>query len=91
MNKIDLVMSVANKTGKSREFTEQFIDTLIEVVSQSLINGEKIKLVDFGNFQVKNRAAKKGHNPHTNEIYDIPACKAPVFTAGKGLKELINK
>mgnify|MGYP001107266049 CR=1 FL=1 len=64
---------------------------MIDVIAETLASGDKIQLVGFGSFEVRKRAARKGRNPQTKEEIKIPASKAPVFKAGKALKELVNK
>ncbi len=91
MNKAELVAAVAAKTGETKKAAEASVDAFISVVKESLVKGEKIQLVGFGSFEVRKRAARKGRNPQTKEEIKIPASKAPVFKAGKQLKELVNK
>jgi len=64
---------------------------LIASVEDTLKAGEKVVLVGFGTFEVRSRAARKGRNPQTKKEITIPASKAPVFKAGKGLKDIVNK
>ncbi len=91
MNKSDLIAAVAAKTGDTKKNAEASLDAFIEVVTESLVKGDKVQLVGFGSFEVRKRAARKGRNPQTKEEIKIPASKAPVFKAGKALKELVNK
>ena len=91
MNKTDLIQSLASKTGLTKKDTETFLNAFIEVVTESLVKGDKVQLVGFGSFEVRKRAARKGRNPQTKEEIKIPASKAPIFKAGKVLKDLINK
>ena len=87
MNKAELVAAVAAKTGETKKAAEAFV----EVVTEALKKGDKIQLVGFGSFEVRKRAARKGRNPQTKEEIKIPASKAPVFKAGKALKDVVNK
>ena len=90
MNKSDLIAAVAAKTGDTKKNAEASLDAFIEVVTESLVKGDKVQLVGFGSFEVRKRAARKGRNPQTKEEIKIPASKAPVFKAGKALKDLVN-
>ena len=91
MNKAELVAAIAAKTGESKKASEALVNAFTEVVSDALKGGDKVQLVGFGSFEVRKRAARKGRNPQTKEEIKIPASKAPVFKAGKALKELVNK
>lgn len=91
MNKTDLVNSIAAKSGLSKKNSEAALNAFIASVEEALQAGEKVVLVGFGAFEVRDRAARKGRNPQTKEEITIPASKAPVFKAGKGLKEIVNK
>jgi DNA-binding protein HU-beta len=90
MNKADLISAVAQQSGLTKKDSEAAIDALVSVIEESLSNGEKVVLVGFGTFETKNRAARKGRNPQTKETITIPASKAPVFKAGKALKDKVN-
>ena len=90
MNKAELVAAIAAKTGESKKATEAVVNAFTEVVSEALKGGDKVQLVGFGSFEVRKRAARKGRNPQTKEEIKIPASKAPVFKAGKALKDLVN-
>ena len=87
MNKADLIAAIAAKTGETKKSADAFVD----VITESLVKGDKVQLVGFGSFEVRKRAARKGRNPQTKEEIKIPASKAPVFKAGKALKETVNK
>ena len=91
MNKSDLVAAISAKTGDTKKSAEETLNAFITVVSDALAKGEKVQLVGFGSFEVRKRAARKGRNPQTREEIKIPASKAPVFKAGKALKDLVNK
>ena len=91
MNKAELVAAIAAKTGDSKKSTEAAVNAFTEVVSKALKKGDKVQLVGFGSFEVRKRAARKGRNPQTGSEIKIPASKAPVFKAGKALKEVVNK
>ena len=91
MNKSDLVAAISAKTGDTKKSAEETLNAFITVVSDALAKGEKVQLVGFGSFEVRKRAARKGRNPQTREEIKIPASQAPVFKAGKALKDLVNK
>lgn len=91
MNKSDLIAAIAAKTGETKKSAEASVNAFVEVVTKSLVKGDKVQLVGFGSFEVRKRAARKGRNPQTKEEIKIPASKAPVFKAGKALKDLVNK
>ena len=91
MNKAELVAAVAAKTGATKKAAEESVNAFVEVVTNTLVEGEKVQLVGFGSFEVRKRAARKGRNPQTKEEIKIPASKSPVFKAGKALKEIVNK
>ena len=87
MNKEDLVSMIAAKSNLTKKDSESALNAFVETVQAALKKGEKIQLVGFGTFEVRNRAARSGINPRTKETIKIPASKAPVFKAGKALKD----
>ena len=91
MNKSDLVAAIAAKTGDTKKGAEDSLNAFVSVVTDALAKGDKVQLVGFGSFEVRKRAARKGRNPQTKEEIKIPASKAPVFKAGKALKDVVNK
>ena len=91
MNKTELIAAIAAKTGETKKDAEATLNAFVNVVSETLAKGDKVQLVGFGSFEVRKRAARKGINPQTKEEIKIPASKAPVFKAGKALKDLVNK
>ena len=91
MNKTELIAAIAAKTGETKKDAEATLNAFVNVVSETLQKGDKVQLVGFGSFEVRKRAARKGRNPQTKEEIKIPASKAPVFKAGKALKDLVNK
>ena len=91
MNNSDLIAAMAAKTGSTKKDAEATLNAFVDVVTESLVKGDKVQLVGFGSFEVRKRAARKGRNPQTKEEIKIPASKAPVFKAGKALKDLVNK
>ena len=92
MNKGELVAAVAEKAGLTKKNAELAVNALLETVEETLVKGEKIQLIGFGNFEVKEREAREGRNPRNpEEVVKIAASKAPVFKAGKSLKDAVNK
>ena len=91
MNKAELIAVIAAKTGDTKKGAEASVNAFVDVVTEALTEGDKVQLVGFGSFEVRKRAARKGRNPQTKEEIKIPASKAPVFKAGKALKDLVNK
>jgi len=91
MNKADLINAVAEKTGLSKKDSESAVAAVVDVITESLVQGDKVQLVGFGGFEVKARAARTGRNPKTKEPISIPASKVPVFKAGKALKDAVAK
>lgn len=90
MNKSDLIAAIAAKTGETKKSAEASINALVDVIAETLAKGDKIQLVGFGSFEVRARAARKGRNPQTGKEMKIAAKKAPVFKAGKALKDAVN-
>ncbi len=91
MNKSELVEALSKKTGATKKDTEATVNAFVETVKATLKKGDKVQLVGFGTFEVRNRAARKGRNPQTGAEIKIKASKNPVFKAGKALKETVNK
>lgn len=90
MNKTELVAAMADQAGLSKKDAEAALKAFTDVVSKELKKGGKIQLVGFGTFEVSERAAREGRNPHTGATMKIAASKAPKFKAGKALKDLVN-
>ena len=92
MNKSELVASIAQKSNLTKKDAETALNSFIASVEEALAAGEKVQLVGFGTFEVRERKAREGRNPRKpKEVIKIPASKAPVFRAGKALKEIVNK
>lgn len=91
MNKTELIAAVAEKADLSKKDAEAAITAAVEAITGALIEGEKVQLVGFGSFEVKERAARIGRNPKTKESIEIPASVVPVFKAGKALKDTVAK
>lgn len=91
MNKNELVELMAEKMGSTKKEAEVALVAFTESVKDALVDGKKVQLIGFGNFEVRDRAARKGRNPQTGEDIEIPASKVPAFKPGKGLKDAVNK
>ena len=91
MKKSELIGAVAEKAGLSKKDAEAACSAVFEAITEALVEGDKVSLVGFGTFSVKDRPAREGINPFTKETIQIAASKAPVFKAGKALKETVNK
>ena len=90
MNKTELITAIAESADISKKDSEKALKAFVDVVTEELKKGEKVQLVGFGTFEVSERAAREGRNPHTGEPMPIAASKAPKFKAGKALKDMVN-
>ena len=90
MNKTELVAAMAEKSELTKKDAEKALSAFLETVEDALKKGDKVQLVGFGTFEVKNRAARTGINPQTKKPVKIKASKAPSFKAGKALKDALN-
>ncbi|MFZ5982553.1 MAG: HU family DNA-binding protein [Patescibacteria group bacterium] len=90
MNKDALVTAIAAKADMSKKDVEMALDGMVEVITKSLKDGNKVTMTGFGTFRVSNRAAREGINPQTKAKIKIPAMTVPKFTAGKALKEAVK-
>lgn len=91
MNKAELITSMAEKSELTKKDTESALNAFLETIMETLATGEKVQLVGFGTFEVRDRKAREGRNPRDpQQVIQIPASKAPVFKAGKTLKETVN-
>lgn len=92
MNKAELVAAVAEKINFTKKDAEVAINAFLSTIEDALVKGEKVQLIGFGTFDTRDRKARQGRNPRKpDEVIDIPASKAPVFKAGKALKDAVNK
>ena len=91
MNKTELVAAVAEKTGMSKKDSEKAVNTAFDSITEALAAGEKVQLVGFGAFEVKERNARVGRNPKTKETIEIPASRVASFKVGKALKDAVSK
>lgn len=91
MNKAELVASIAEKSDLTKKDAEAALNGFVKSVEEALSEGDRVQLVGFGTFEVRARKAREGRNPRNpEEVIQIPASNAPVFRAGKGLKEAVN-
>ena len=90
MNKTELVAALAEKTGVSKKDTDNTLNAFTEVIVEALKRDGKVQLPGFGTFEVRERAARTGRNPHTGETIEIAAAKVPAFKPGKALKDAIQ-
>ena len=90
MNKTDLINVVASEAGLSKKQAEAAVNATLAAVAGALKNGDKVQLIGFGTFEVKEVAEREGRNPKTGEVIKIAACKKPSFTASKLLKDQLN-
>lgn len=91
MNKSQLVDSIAKKSCLTIKDSAAAVNAFLDSVKDALAKGETVTLIGFGNFLVRDRAARSGRNPRTGEVVQIPAVKVPAFKAGKPLKDIVNK
>ncbi len=91
MNKTELIAAVAEKAAISKKDADKAVAAFIDAVADALKAGDKVQIVGFGTFEIRERAARTGRNPKTKETITIAASKAPAFKAGKALKDAVNK
>jgi DNA-binding protein HU-beta len=91
LNKTELVNAVAEKTELTKKDAEKALNAVFASIEEALANGEKVQIVGFGTFEVRERAARMGRNPKTGEEISIPATLVPAFKPGKTLKEVVSK
>lgn len=90
MNKSQLVVSVAEKSGLTKKDAEKAVAAVFDTITETLADGEKVQLIGFGTFEVRDRKERQGQNPQTKQPIIIPATKVPAFKAGKSLKEAVT-
>lgn len=90
MNKHELISAIAQNAEISKKDAENALAAALDAITKSLAEGDKVQLVGFGTFEVRERAARTGINPATKETIEIAASKVPAFKAGKALKEIVN-
>ena len=91
MNKTELVKIAAKEAGVSQKEAEAVVKAAFDAIADAMAKGEKVQLIGFGTFEVRERAARTGINPQTKKAVKIAACKSPAFKAGKALKDACNK
>ena len=91
MTKVELVNAVAEKAGLSKKDADKAVAAVFAAITDSLKKGDKVQLIGFGTFEVRERAARTGLNPRTKETIKIAATKVPAFKAGKALKDVVAK
>jgi len=91
MNKTELIAITAESAGMTKKDTERMLNAAIDAITAALVKGEKVQLSGFGTFEVKDREARVGRNPHTKQTIEIPATRIPAFKASKALKDNIAK
>lgn len=89
MNKTELVSAMAERLGASKKHSEEVLTVALDLITEALAEGEKVQLVGFGSFEVRERAPRIGRNPRTKEEVTIPASKAVQFKSGKVLKRAV--
>ena len=90
MNKTELIAAVANEAEITKKDAEKAVKAVFSVISDSLTKGDKVQIIGFGTFEVRQRKAREGRNPRNNEPIQMEASKTPAFKAGKQLKDLVN-
>ncbi len=91
MTKAEFITAVAEKAGMTKKDTEAAVSAVIDTITDSLAKGDKIQLVGFGTFEVRERKAREGINPQTKAKISIEATKVPAFKAGRALKDAVAK
>ncbi len=91
MNKVELIAQIAEKSGLSKKDAEKALAAAVDAITEAVSAGDKVQLVGFGSFEVKQREARVGRNPKTKEAIEIPATRVPVFKAGRALKDAVSK
>lgn len=91
MNKTELITAVAENAGVPRKDAERVLNAAIDAITAALAAGGKVQLSGFGIFEVREREARVGRNPHTRQAIEIPATRVPAFKASKNLKDIVGK
>ena len=90
MNKSELISNVAENAGLTKKDTEKVVNAVFDSIGEALAKGDKVQVIGFGTFDVRERKAREGRNPATGDTITIPAVKVPVFKAGKALKDTVK-
>lgn len=91
MNKTEMINEVSLRSELTKKDSTKAVDAVFSVIEDALKNGDKVQLLGFGNFEVRERAARKGRNPQTGEEIEIAASKLPTFKPGKALKDAVKE
>ena len=91
MNKTELIAAAAESAGVSKKDAERVLNAAIDSITAALASGSRVQLSGFGIFEVKEREARVGRNPHTRQAIEIPATRVPAFKASKNLKDIVGK
>jgi DNA-binding protein HU-beta len=89
MNKTDLIFAVAEKTGLSKKDADSAVNAMLSTIMDTVAKNEKVQIVGFGTFELRNRSERQGRDPRTNSPITIPASRVPAFKAGKAFKDSI--
>jgi DNA-binding protein HU-beta len=90
MNKNELIGVVAEKAAISKKDAEKAVNAMIDTITEKVAAGDKVQLIGFGTFEVRERAEKQARNPRTGEAMTVAACKAPAFKAGQAFKNAVK-
>lgn len=90
MNKSELIGRIAEVANMTKKDTERFLNAFVEVVQQTLAQGDSVSILGFGTFLARERSAREGRNPRTGDPITIPASRIPVFRPGRGLRESVS-
>lgn len=90
MTKSELINQIAEKSELTKKDAEKAFSAVVSSITDALVSGEKVQIVGFGTFEVRDRKEKLSKNPQTGETITVPAKKAPAFKAGKALKDAVN-
>lgn len=91
MNKTELTAAAAQAAGVTKKDAERVLNAALDIITASLVSGNKVQLSGFGSFELKDREARVGRNPRTKETIDIPATRTPVFKPSKALKDMVGE
>lgn len=91
MNKTELIAAAAERSGLTKKDTEKALNAALDAITAALVAGDKVQVSGFGIFEVKEREARMGRNPHTGEVMEIAASRVPAFKASKTMKDALGK
>ena len=90
MNRVGLIAAVVDQAQITKKDAKKAVEAVFSTISDSLTKGDKVRIIGFGTFEVRDRKGREGRNPRTNKPIQIEASKTPAFKAGKQLKDLVN-